>query len=173
MHDDVAGDLRRQRVSPPRPRHHRTHVYVVRPTCIARRYPEVNPEVAGLQEYQAAPAATASQRDIVAIQGGEHLAQLTTPENRNRSTHLHNRHRRFAQLTQSCIVVEFDNLVVHEARGKYGAQSGSGSGTWRHRHQGPSGTLGSKCIRHPISSSRRSPFCMLWRRHAATTLVHS
>ncbi len=28
-------------------------------------------------------------------------------------------------------------------------------------------------MRQPISSSKRSPLSMLWRRHAATTLVHS
>ena len=39
-------------------------------------------------------------------------------------------------------VDEFFERPVHDARGKYGAQSGSGSGTCRHRHQGPSGTRG-------------------------------
>ncbi len=71
------------------------------------------------------------------------------------------------------VVVELGGAAGHEARGRNGAHNGCGSGTWRHRHQGPSGTRGSKWSRQPSSSIRRSPFCMLWRLQAATTFVHS
>ena len=61
----------------------------------------------------------------------------------------------------------------HEASGRNGAQSGSGSSIGRQRHQRPWGARGSSRAASRAPPSSRSPFSTLCRRHAATTLLQS
>src|SRR5665213_1164136 len=161
-----------QHARPPRAGLDRTDVNVAGPANVVLRNPPIDPQVFWPQEDESSATPTPTQSRRGELRGINDVRRLTSAKHQRGPRCTRDEHRGLVDRTKNAVVVEVVDLR-HEARGRYGAHRGSGSGTWRQRHHGPSGVLGSKCIRHPISSRSRSPFCMLWRRHAATTFVHS
>lgn len=128
VHRDLATDDAVENVGPPSPGHARAGVYVTAPPMVAGGYPPIDPKVVGLHEHESATTPTSTKRYVAHSMRVEDVARLSAAQDERRAIRTHDVERRFRFPAQRVVVVELGEWRGHDARGRYGAHSGSGSG---------------------------------------------
>ena len=128
VHRDLATDDAVENVGPPLAGHARAGVYVTAPPMVADGYPPIDPKVVGLHEDESATTPTSTKRYVDHSMRVEDVARLSAAQDERRAIRAHNVECRLRFPAQRVVVVELGEWRGHDARGRYGAHSGSGSG---------------------------------------------
>ena len=125
--------------------------------------PQLDPAITRSKEDRAAATASSCEGHACYVEATvvEVAERLCAPEDDGGAGGLQQAEDRLRDAPEALDVDQRGERLAHEASGRNGAQSGSGSSMGRQRHQSPWGARGSSVSRHPSSSSSRSPFSTL------------